>query len=147
MAVIRRTRIVAATPDEVWETAADPHHLPRWWPKVQRVEGVDAGGFTQVMRTEKGRAIRADFRIDEARRPELSRWSQELEGTPFERLFAESSTELRLAPDPGGGTRVTLVAVRRMRGLNRLGGPLLRRATRRQLDEALDGLAALHGAS
>jgi uncharacterized protein YndB with AHSA1/START domain len=144
MAVIRRSRTIAAPPDEVWETACDPHHLPRWWPRVQRVEGVDAGGFTQVMRTAKGRPVRADFRIDEARPPEVCRWSQELEGTPFERLFAESSTEIRLTADGDGATRVTLAASRRMRGLNRLGGPLLRRATRRQLDEALDGLAALH---
>jgi len=144
MAVIRRSRSIAAPPEEVWKTASDPHHLPRWWPRVQRVEGVDGAGFTQVLRTGKGRPVRADFRIDEARAPEVCRWSQELEGTPFERLFAESSTEIRLAREPGGGTRVTLEASRRMRGINRLGGPLLRRATRRQLDEALDGLAALH---
>ena len=144
MAVIRRSRTIAAPPDEVWETACDPHHLPRWWPRVQRVEGVDAAGFTQVMRSSKGRPVRADFRIEEARPPEVCCWSQELEGTPFERLFTESSTTIRLASDPGGGTRVTLEATRRMRGLNRLGGPLLRRATRHQLDEALDGLARLH---
>jgi uncharacterized protein YndB with AHSA1/START domain len=144
MAVIRRTRTIDAPPEEIWATACDPHHLPRWWPRVQRVEGVDATGFTQVMRTGKGRPVRADFRIEESQPPELCRWAQELDGTPFERLFAESSTEIRLAPDPAGGTRVTLGASRRMRGLNRLGGPLLRRATRHQLDEALDGLAALH---
>lgn len=145
MAVIRRTRTIGASPEEIWATACDPHHLPRWWPRVQRVEGVDTTGFTQVLRTGKGRPVRADFRIEEARPPELCRWAQELEGTPFERLFAEASTEIRLVPDAdGGGTRVTLAASRRMRGLNRLGGILLRRATRRQLDEALDGLAALH---
>jgi hypothetical protein len=35
---------------------------------------------------------------------------------------------------------VKLTAVRRLRGLSRLGGFMVRRATRKQLDEALDGL-------
>ena len=39
-----------------------------------------------------------------------------------------------------GGTRVTLTLHRRLRGVNRLGGFLARRAAGRVLDEALDGL-------
>ena len=57
---VRRSRVVAAAPDEVWATIGDPYHLPRWWPRVERVELVQGDGFTQLLRTDKGRAIRAD---------------------------------------------------------------------------------------
>jgi uncharacterized protein YndB with AHSA1/START domain len=144
MPTIRRSRVVHAPPEAVWDVACDPHHLPRWWPRVLRVEGVDAGGFTQVLQTKKGRGIRADYRIEQARRPEGCRWEQELEGTPFERLFTAAATEIQLKSQPDGGTRVTLVASRTMRGLNRLGGVMLRSATRRHLDEALANLAGLY---
>jgi hypothetical protein len=40
-------------------------------------------------------------------------------------------------------TQVTITLRQRMRGLARLGGFLIRRAGRRQLDEALDGLEAI----
>ena len=39
-----------------------------------------------------------------------------------------------------GGTRVTVSMHQRLRGINRFGGFLVRRASRRVLDEALDGL-------
>ena len=38
MPTTRRTRTIAAPPDELWSTIADPYHLPRWWPRVDRVE-------------------------------------------------------------------------------------------------------------
>ncbi len=41
----------------------DPHHLPRWWPRVTRVEDVEDGAFTEVMRTRKGKFVRADFNL------------------------------------------------------------------------------------
>jgi uncharacterized protein YndB with AHSA1/START domain len=144
MPTIHRSRTLAATPDDVWATVRDPHHLPRWWPRVVRVEGVDDRGFTQVLRTRRGRNVRADFRIDERRARELVRWSQEVEGTPFERVLAAASTEIRLGAASESGTVVTIETYRKLRGVNRLGGFMLRRATRRQLDEALDALEALH---
>jgi uncharacterized protein YndB with AHSA1/START domain len=144
MPTIRRSRVVDAPPDAVWEVACDPHHLPRWWPRVLRVEGVDARGFTQVLQTRRGRGVRADFRIERAARPDSCRWEQELEGTPFERLFAAAATEIRVQPLPQGTTRVTLEASRTLRGVNRMGGFMLRRATRRHLDEALRNLVALY---
>lgn len=142
MATVRRSRTLPATLDEVWAIAGDAHQLPRWWPRVARVEAVDADGFTEVLTSAGGRPVRADFRVVESAAPRARRWEQQLRGTPFERLLASSQTELRLAPE-GSATRVELALAQRPRGVARLGGLLLRRAARRQLDEALDGLAAL----
>jgi uncharacterized protein YndB with AHSA1/START domain len=145
VATTRRSRTVAAPPQAVWATVGDPHHLPRWWPRVARVEGVDSRGFTQVLTTDRGKAVRADFRLQERRAPELCRWTQSVDGTPFERILAASVTEVRLAPAESGATRVTLELQQRLRGTARLGGFLVRRAARRQLGDALDALERLHG--
>ena len=141
----RRTRTIGATPEQVWRTVCDPHHLPRWWPRVQRVEGVEPGRFTEVLATDKGRSVRADFRVLESRAPAVRRWAQDVEGTPFEGLLRSAETELRLEPGGSGATRVTLTTRQRLRGAGVLGGFMVRRAAARQLDEALSGLARLHG--
>jgi uncharacterized protein YndB with AHSA1/START domain len=141
----RRSRTVAASPERLWETVGDAHHLPRWWPRVQRVEGVAGKQFTEVLATDSGKAIRADFRVVESRAPELRAWEQELSGSPFERILWQARTEVHLAREPAG-TRVTLVARHRMRGAARFGGFMVRRATRKILDEALRTLESLHGA-
>jgi carbon monoxide dehydrogenase subunit G len=144
MPTARRSRTVAAPPERVWGTVGDPHHLPRWWPHVQRVEAVTDEHFTEVLATKDGRSLRADFRVVDSRAPERRAWEQELAGTPFERVFAAASTEIKLLPD-GEGTRVTLVVRQQVRGSARLGGFMVRRATGRLLDEALDALEGLHG--
>jgi carbon monoxide dehydrogenase subunit G len=144
MPTARRSRTVAAPPERVWEVVGDPHHLPRWWPKVARVEAVSDTHFTEVLSTLDGRSLRADFRVVESRAPERRAWEQELAGTPFERVFAAASTEVKLLPE-GDGTRVTVVVRQQVRGSARLGGFMVRRATGRLLDEALDALEALHG--
>lgn len=138
---VERQRTVHADPAEVWDVLADPHHLPRWWPRVERVEGAGADGWTSVMRTDKGRTVRADFRVVASEPPHRREWAQELAGTPFERVLAESTSEARLAPDPDG-VQVTLAVHQRLRGVSRFGGWMITRAARRQLDEALAGLAA-----
>ena len=134
-----------ASPEAVWRTIADPHHLPRWWPRVQRVEGVAGERFTEVLGTDKGRSVRADFSVLESRAPEVRRWRQDVSGTPFERLLRSAETEVRLAPDDTGGTRVTLTLRQRLRGVGVLGGFMVGRANRRVADEALAALARLHG--
>jgi carbon monoxide dehydrogenase subunit G len=144
MPTARRSRTVAAPPERVCGTVGDPHHLPRWWPRVQRVEGVTDEHFTEVLGTDDGRSLRADFRVVDSRPLERRAWEQELEGTPFERVFAAASTEVKLMPD-GEGTRVTLVVRQQVRGSARLGSFMVRRATGRVLDDALDALEALHG--
>ena len=143
---VRRSRVVAAAPDELWPTVADPYHLPRWWPRVERVELVQGDGFTQLLRTSKGRAIRADFRVVQSRRPELRRWRQEVEGTPFAGILERAETEIRLEASGDGATRVTIEQDQKLRGMARFGGFMARRAARRVLDEALTGLEGLHGA-
>jgi len=141
----RRSRRLAAPPDAVWATVADPYHLPRWWPRVSRVEGVGDTAFTEVLTTDKGRNVRADFRVLESRAPELRRWAQRVEGSPFERILEAAETEVRVEPAGDGAAKVTLTLRQKLRGVARLGGFIGRRATARQLDEALDGLEALHG--
>ena len=141
---VHLSRTIDATPEQVWRTVCDPHHLPRWWPRVQRVEAVDRERFTEVLATDKGHSVRADFRVLESRAPEVRRFRQEVDGTPFERLLRSAETSIALAPDDGG-TRVTLEIRQRLRGVGALGGFMVRRATRRLADEALEALDRLHG--
>jgi uncharacterized protein YndB with AHSA1/START domain len=134
-----RTRKLAASQQELWELVADPHHMPRWWPGVERVEGVDEDRFTQVFKTKRGRPVRADFHIVESQPPWVRAWEQEIPGTPFERVLRQAVTEVRLEPVENG-TEVTIAQSQKLRGYSRTGGLLLRGATRSRLDEALDGL-------
>jgi uncharacterized protein YndB with AHSA1/START domain len=145
MPTVVRTREVPAAPDDVWQLVGDPYHLPRWWPRVARVEAVAGGRFTEVLGgTRSGRNVRADFRIDEKRKGERLRFSQELPGSPFERVLKESVTTIAIVPS-GAGTKVAITIAQKLRGLSRLGSFLVRRATRKLLDEALDGLEAALG--
>src|SRR5436305_4821973 len=146
MPVARRSRTIGASPEEVWSVVADPHHIPRWWPGVKRMESVEDDRFTQVLTTKKGRAVRMDFRVASSEPPETGAdtagrtvWEQEIEGTPFARVLGQAVTEIVLEP-ADGGTKVTLALTQRLRGYSRTGGFLLRRASRAKLDEALEGL-------
>lgn len=140
MPVARASRTLAAPPEAIWEVLADAHHQPRWWPRVQRMEGVDDERFTQVMISARGRAVRADFRVLEREPARRLRWAQELAGTPFEGLLAEAQTTLVLAPQAAGATEVQAELRQRLRGWSRLVPFLFRRAAVRQLAEALEGL-------
>jgi uncharacterized protein YndB with AHSA1/START domain len=146
----RRSRTIAAPPQDLWELLLDPHHLPRWWPRVTRVEDVEEDAFTEVMRTRKGKLVRADFNVrrDEAQR--TLTWVQRIEGTPFASVLKAAETELQLAP-AGSHTKVTIelrqdMAVGSARHspfmslAPRFGGPLVRRAAAATLEQALDGL-------
>jgi uncharacterized protein YndB with AHSA1/START domain len=144
MATARRARMIAAAPQRVWEVIEDPHHMPRWWPGVTRMEGVQDDRWTQVFTTKKGRAVRADFRLLDSDPPWRRRWEQELAGTPFERVLSAATTEIQLEPNDEG-TRVKIELRQKLRGYSRVGGFMLRRATRTKLDEALDGLERVCG--
>ena len=139
MPTTRRSRTIDAPVEDVWDVVSDPHHLPRWWPRVTRVEGAEEGRFTQVLATAKGKPVRADFRVVESvpRRRQL--WAQELEDSPFERLMGEALTEIGLEP-ADAATQVAIEMRQRLRGFARFGWFLVRRANVRVLDEALDGL-------
>jgi carbon monoxide dehydrogenase subunit G len=127
--------------EELWDVVRDPHHLPRWWPRVSRVEGVEGDAFTEVLTTAKGKLVRADFTLiaaDEAGR--RLTWAQQLEGSPFARLLSNAETEVQLASQ-GQDTDVTIELRQSLTGVfPRFGSYLVRRAAARTLEEALDGL-------
>ena len=172
MPTARRSRTIAAPAEELWDVISDPHHLPRWWPRVTRVEDVEDDAFTEVMKTRKGKLVRADFRVatcDEAERTLV--WEQLLEGTPFARVLQSAETQVWLesalagAPPSRGGrageqqrgaTVVSIELRQEMAGYSpsfglfmgfsaRFGSPMVRRAARATIDEALDGLERIGG--
>jgi uncharacterized protein YndB with AHSA1/START domain len=158
----RRSRTIAASVEELWAIIYDPHHLPRWWPRVTRVEGVEQATFTEVMKTKQGRSVRADFdvtRCDERERVLI--WNQRVEGTPFAHVLRYAETELRLTPAgaegvPGaaaGSARASVVTIElrqelvgfsprlgRISGSARFGGLMARRAAGATLEQALAAL-------
>jgi uncharacterized protein YndB with AHSA1/START domain len=143
----RRSRTIGAPASEIWEIVRDPHHLPRWWPRVERIEDVEGAAFTEVMRTSKGKVVRADFDLlsaDEGQRRLC--WAQRVQGTPFGRLLSSAETEVRLRPLVDGepaaaATEVTLELRQVLTGFfPRFGGHMVKRAAATTLDEALDGL-------
>jgi uncharacterized protein YndB with AHSA1/START domain len=146
MPTSRRNRTIAAPADELWELISDPTHLPRWWPRVTRVEGVDRESFTEVMKTKRGRTVRADFRTTLADRSGgRLRWEQQVAGTPFARVLRAASTEIGLQ----AGDAQTSVAIELRQSLTgffpRIGALMVRRAGERTLDAALDGLERISG--
>jgi uncharacterized protein YndB with AHSA1/START domain len=137
--VVSRSRSVRAAPEAVWALVADPAALPRWWPLTERVEGVRDDAWTVVLRSARGRPVRADWRL-EAEEPGRRRvWAQQIDGTPFAKVLAERRVEALVAP-AGDETRVTLALHQRGRRWARLGAFMLRRAARHELDGALAGL-------
>ncbi|MDW5596675.1 SRPBCC family protein [Conexibacter stalactiti] len=146
MPTTRLTRTLPAAPAAVWRVLNDPYHQERWWPRVRRVEDVDLDRFTQVLATQRGKGVRADFVILTREEERLLEWEQLLEGSPFERLMEEAVTSFTLAPiDADDGVVATSVTVelrQRLRGWSRLAPFLFKGAAKRQLGEALDGLAS-----
>jgi uncharacterized protein YndB with AHSA1/START domain len=157
MPTARRTRTIAAPADELWQTIRDPHHLPRWWPRVSRVEDVTTDAFTELLSAKSGKYVRADFTLAES--DEHARrlcWEQRVEGSPFARLLRSAQTEVRLQEAHGadGGTMAgaaaaTEVTIELRQTLNgfmaRFGGHMVRKAAVKTIDEALDGLERIVG--
>jgi len=137
---VHASQAIVAPPASVWGVIEDPHHLPRWWPGVTRVESVQDERWTQVYLTKRGRPVRFDFRLVAAEPPRRLLWEQEIAGTPLERVLGESLIEILLEPD-GAGTRVTIAQQQKLKGYSRAGRLILRSGTAAQLREALDGLA------
>lgn len=141
----RRSRVIAADRRSVWEVVSDPYHRTRWWPKVSRVEDVherargSGSQWTDVLTTASGKGVRAEFRCLWSRELEGYAWEQQIEGSPFAKVLKASVVSVELE-DREGGTQVTIQADQRLRGMSRLGGFMLRRATGTQIDEALAAL-------
>jgi len=149
MAKTSRRRTIAAPVAEVWELVSDPYSLPRWWPNTSRVENVERGGqrrgeWTKVLETTEGRGVRADYRCLSSSRPQRYVWEQRLAGTPFERHLKQSEIKIELAEEDAG-TEVAITSEQTLRGMSRLGSPLMRRGQGEILDEALDGIERVLG--
>ncbi|HET9186196.1 MAG TPA: SRPBCC domain-containing protein, partial [Solirubrobacterales bacterium] len=136
---VTRRRTVSAAPEQVWRLVSDPYSLPRWWPRTMRVENVDArqggrrGQWTKVLQTAEGRGVRADYRCVSSAAGERYVWEQQLEGTPFERHLKALRVEVGLR-ERGGGTEVSLTEEQTLKGMSKLGSPLMRRARGDVLD-------------
>jgi len=139
---VRRETLVPERIEEVWRVVSDPARLPDWWPGVTRVENATALTWTTVLQSAQGKAVRADYTRVSASEPSQISWSQELAGTPFERILDEAITSISLSPD-NGGTRVELSLEQQPRGWARLAPFQFRAAGKRQVDDALKGLERL----
>ena len=142
---VSRRRSIEASPADVWSLVSDPYNLPRWWPRTTRVENVErttAGKrsqWTKVLETSEGRGVRADYRCLSSAEQKHYVWEQQLDDSPFERVLRSSVLEIGLEPK-GGGSEVRLTSRQQLRGMSRLGSPMMRRATAHTLAEALDGI-------
>lgn len=161
MPTVRRTRTIDASPEDLWEVLGDPHHLPRWWPRVSRVEAVEQDAFTEVLTGPSGKIVRADFRLLEQVDRQRIVWAQLVENTPFARVLRSAETEIAIAEGQGGDSPATEVTIelrqelqgfsRRpgsgswLAGISRFGSPLVRRAAHSTIGEALDGLERIVG--
>jgi uncharacterized protein YndB with AHSA1/START domain len=173
MPTVRRSRTIEASPEDLWEVLGDPHHLPRWWPRVSRVEAVEENAFTEVLTGPSGKIVRADFKLLERVDGQRIVWSQQVENTPFARVLRSAETEITLAGASAGhaagglaggyrehpsATEVTIELRQELQGfsprpgsgswiggLSRFGSPLVRRAAHSTIDEALDGLERIVG--
>jgi uncharacterized protein YndB with AHSA1/START domain len=143
-----KKRVIEAPIAAVWELVSDPYHLPRWWPRTIRVENVRKvkGGrrtlWTSVLETKSGRGIRADYRVTSSAVNDRYVFEQELEDSPFEKVLSSSVTEIGLEPR-NGSTEIQITNRQRLRGLSRLGSPMMGRAQRQILSGALDGIEQL----
>jgi uncharacterized protein YndB with AHSA1/START domain len=119
MPTVVASRTIGASPQAVWEVVGDPHHLPRWWPRVTRVEGValtaagEPEAFTEVLIGRKGKVVRADFEVLETSPEQCVVWAQQVQGTPFEGVLRSAVTQIDLSPaqvgaDVSAGTEVRI---------------------------------------
>jgi hypothetical protein len=106
---------------------------------VDRVKGGRRSVWTKVLRTGDGRGVRADYRCISSAEGERYVWEQQLADSPFERHLRRSEVEVNLKPD-GPKTQVSLTSRQTLRGMSRLGSPLMSRGQGEILKEALDGL-------
>ena len=115
MPKVRRSRLLPVDRLAIWRVVSDPHHMWRWWPKVARVEAVQerrrgtGTAWTNVLKTEAGKTVRADFRCLYSTEPSEICMGAGHRGTPFAKVLRSSVTALDLS-EAEGGTLVTLEA-------------------------------------
>jgi len=147
MPTVNRSRVILAPAARIWELISDPYNMPRWWPRCVRVEDVGGGAgqkrarWTAVMETEKGRPVRSDYRCVSSAEGERYAWEQDLAGSPFERILQSWRVQIEIAPAGADqSAEVTVRSIQKLRGLSRLGSPMMRTGSGRNLDAALDGI-------
>ena len=146
--VSRRQRL-EASPGDIWRVVSDPYHLPRWWPRTQRVENVTSGprraaSGPRCWRRETGGACAPTIAASAPQRASATCSSSSWRGHPSTGSCARPAPRSDAAR--AGRHRVTMTAEQRLRGLSRLGGLMMRRAMGRTLSEALNGLERATGA-
>jgi hypothetical protein len=109
---------------------------------VTRVEEVSDDAWTTVLSSERGKVVRADYTLIEREPERRVAWRHEVAESPFERILADSRTEIELHGD-ADGTRVWIAVTHEPRGWARLAPFQLRAATRKQVEGALEGLAGM----
>lgn len=171
MPKVSEQRAVAMPAGELWQLVSDPRHLSRWWPRVERVEGVDGAFFTQMLRSSSGKLVRADFEVVERDDREMRIvWAQRIAGSPFAHVLSASTIEVSVRPaadlkvDAPAEVVLTLVHTPKRwfsrspalqhegaatelwtAAMGRLGSPMIRRAAAKTVKEALDGLQHVCG--
>jgi carbon monoxide dehydrogenase subunit G len=76
---VRESIVLAAPPEEVWDTVMDPSRLERWVTTHDSYEGAGPGPltegaeFTQKLRLA-GKSFKVRWRVVEAERPRLAVW-------------------------------------------------------------------------
>ena len=117
---VARSRVIGASADRVWGLVADPHNLPRWWPETSRVEDVEGdpgsrrSSFTQVLKTSKGRIVRADFRCTASTARPADRLEPAARGHPLRGVSPRGRAGA--SPRLGGRSRRRRVDERHRRG-------------------------------
>lgn len=145
MSKVKRTRVIGASPEAVFDIISDPRRLHEWWPRVNRVENVDGPAgrdrtrWTNVLAADSGRRLRLDYRCIAAARPKRYMWEHELEGTMFEEHMKSQTTEILLEPQ-ADSTELTVISINELRGSARIAGFTMKKSQRELLDQALDSL-------
>lgn len=136
---------VPGAAESIWDWVADPARLPRWWPAVDRVDRPSSDVYTRWVRSPRGNAVAMTFRLSELEPGRRAVWTQQLEGTAFERSIRSAEETIEIVPE-ADSTVVRLTLRRRLRGTARLGSAFIGRGQRRELEMARAALEDRFGA-
>lgn len=148
MPSVTRKRVLAASPEAIFDVVSDPRRLTDWWPRVVRVEhiagkpGAEQTRWTNVLEADSGRKLRLDYCCLASDRPGRYEWEHELQGTPFADHMLSQTTEVLLEP-AAEGTKMKITSTHALRGSARLAGFAMKRSQKDMLDAALNRLERL----
>jgi uncharacterized protein YndB with AHSA1/START domain len=145
---VKRSQVIGAPPEAVWEVVSGAERLSEWLVLAETAETVEGAGLGRLHRIHGRwgrRRSEVDQRVVAYEPPRLLAWEHEaerLDGRPAPRFARSTRFEVRLEPAPGG-TLVTLDsaqvpdspvkgAIMRLAGLRGLGRAYER--SLRQLD-------------